>query len=67
MESLTQEIHLDLQLVLDKHHLVFETPNGLPPSRGENDHYFSNSRSSTNKLCPYRHPFAQNNEIEIII
>jgi hypothetical protein len=31
-------VHLDLQLVLDKHHRVFETPTDLPPSRGEHDH-----------------------------
>jgi hypothetical protein len=38
MESMTQEIHPDLHLVSEKHHWVFETPNGLvPPSRGEHD------------------------------
>jgi hypothetical protein len=31
-------VHHDLQLVLDKHHKVFEMPTDLPPSRGEHDH-----------------------------
>jgi hypothetical protein len=33
-----KEIHLDLKLILSKHQNVFETPQGLPPSRGNHDH-----------------------------
>jgi hypothetical protein len=38
MDNPTQEIHPDFQLVLEKHHQVFKTPNGLPPSQVEHDH-----------------------------
>jgi hypothetical protein len=68
MESLTQEIHPDLQLVLNKHHQVFETPKGLPPSHGEHDHGIPLiPGSQPPNVHPYQHPFAQKNEIEKII
>jgi hypothetical protein len=34
MDNQKQDIHLDLQLVLEKHHQIFKTPKGLPPSQG---------------------------------
>jgi hypothetical protein len=58
MDNPTQEIHPDLQLVLDKHHQVFETPKGLPPSRGEHDHGIPLiPGSQPPNVCPYRPPF----------
>jgi hypothetical protein len=65
MEILTQEIHPDLQLVLKKHHQVFETPKGLPPSRGEHDHGIPLILGSQQpNVHPYQLHFSQNNEIE---
>jgi hypothetical protein len=61
-------VHLDLQLVLDKHHRVFETPTDLPPSRGEHDHCIPLlPGSQPPNVRPYRYPFAQKNEIEKIV
>jgi hypothetical protein len=58
-------IHLDLQLVLDKHHKVCETPTDLPPSRGEHDHNiaFLPGNHPPN-VCPYWYPFDPKNEIK---
>lgn len=64
LDSPTQEVHTDLQLVLNKHQKVFEIPNNLPPSRGEHDHGIPLiPGSQPPNVCPYRHHFSQNNEI----
>jgi hypothetical protein len=61
-------VHPDLQLVLDKHHRVFETPTDLPPSRGEHDHHIPLLLGShPPNVRPYKYPFAQKNEIEKIV
>jgi hypothetical protein len=67
-ETSSPTIHLDLQLVLDKHHWVFQTPMELPPSRGEHDHSIPLlSGSHPPNVCPYRYPFSQKNEIEKMV
>jgi hypothetical protein len=38
MDNLTQEIHPNFQIVLEKHHQFFKTPKGLTPSLEEHDH-----------------------------
>jgi len=62
------DIHLDMQMLLDKHQQIFETPKGLPPSRGEHDHNIHLiPGSQPPNICPYWYPFSQKNEIEKII
>lgn len=49
-------MHLDLQMVLNKHKLVFETPYVLPPSHGEHDHGIPLILGSLPpNMCPYHH------------
>jgi hypothetical protein len=58
----------DLQALLSKHQIVFSTPQGLPPSHGVHDHSIPLVPGSLPpNICPYRHPFAQNNEIEKMV
>jgi hypothetical protein len=55
----------DLQALLSKHQTVFSTPQGLPPSHDVHDHSIPLvPRSLPPNIRPYRHPFAQKNEIE---
>jgi hypothetical protein len=55
----------DLQAILSKHQVVFSTPQGLPPSRGVNDHSIPLVPGSLPpNIPPYRHPFSRKNEIE---
>jgi hypothetical protein len=64
----TPSVHPNLQSILSKHHTSFSTPHGLPPSRGVHDHSIPLvSGSLPPNVCLYRHPFAQNNEIEKIV
>jgi hypothetical protein len=61
-------VHHDLQLVLEKHHRVFETPTNLPHFWGEHDHNIPLLPDSQPlNVWPYRYPFAQKNEIEKIV
>jgi hypothetical protein len=64
----TPYVHPTLQSILSQHHTIFQTPRGLPPSHDEHDHYIPLILGSIppNSL-PYRHPFAQKNEIEKIV
>jgi hypothetical protein len=58
----------DLQSILSKHQAVFSTPQGLPYSHGVHDHFIPLVLDNLPpNVCPYRHPFAQKNEIEKII
>jgi hypothetical protein len=58
----------DLQAILSKHQTVFSTPQGLPPSRGVHDHSIPLALGSLPpNIRPYRHPFAQKNEIEKMV
>ena len=58
----------DLQALLSKHQTVFSTPQGLPPSHGVHDHSIPLvPRSLPPNIRPYRHPFAQKNEIEKMV
>jgi hypothetical protein len=58
----------DLQSILSKHQVVFSTPQGLPPSRGVHDHSIPLVPDNLPpNVRPYRHPFAQKNEIEKIV
>jgi hypothetical protein len=53
---------------LSKHQTVFSTPQGLPPSRGVHDHAIPLVPGSLPpNIRPYRHPFAQKNEIEKMV
>lgn len=67
-EDTSHQVHPNLQLVLDKHQQVFEHPQGLPPSRGGHNYSIPLLHGSLPpNLCPYRHPFAQKNEIGKIV
>jgi hypothetical protein len=58
----------DLQALLTKHQTVFSTPQGLPPSHGVHDHSIPLvPESLPPNIRPYRHPFAQKNEIEKMV
>jgi hypothetical protein len=58
----------DLQALLSRHQTVFSTPQGLPPSRGVHDHSIPLVPGSLPpNIRPYRHPFAQKNEIEKMV
>jgi hypothetical protein len=58
----------DLQALLSKHQTIFSTPQGLPPSRGVHDHSIPLVPGSLPpNMRPYRHPFAQKNEIEKMV
>ena len=64
----TPSVPQDLQAIISKHPLVFSTPQGLPPSRGVHDHSIPLfPRSLPPNIRPYRHPFAQKNEIEKMV
>jgi hypothetical protein len=64
----TPYVHPDLQYILPRHHVVFTTPQDLPPSRGVHDHSIPLiSGSIPPNIHPYHHPFSQNNEIEKIV
>ena len=68
MEDIEPEIHPDMQAILSKQSHVFDTPKGLPPSRGEHDHSIPLLPGShPPNVRPYRYPFHQKNEIEKIV
>jgi hypothetical protein len=61
----TPPVPQDLQALLSKQKTVFSTPQGLPPSLGVHDHSIPLVPGSLHpNIRPYRHPFAQKNEIE---
>ena len=63
MDSPTQEVPTDSQILLNKHEKVFEIPKDLSPSLGKYDHGISLIPGSQPPIFfPYRHPFAQKNE-----
>jgi hypothetical protein len=64
----TPQVPQDLQALLSKHQTIFSTPQGLPPSRGVHDHSIPLVPGSLPpNIRPYRHPFAQKNEIEKMV
>jgi hypothetical protein len=64
----TPPVPQDLQAILSKHQMVFSTPQGLPPSHGVHDHSIPLVPGSLPpNIRPYRHPFAQKNEIEKMV
>jgi hypothetical protein len=64
----TPPVPQDLQALLSKHQIVFSTPQGLPPSHGVHDHSILLVPGILPpNIRPYRHPFAQKNEIEKIV
>jgi hypothetical protein len=64
----TPPVPQDLQALLSKHQTVFSTPHRLPPSRGVHDHSIPLVPGSLPpNIRPYRHPFAQKNEIEKMV
>jgi hypothetical protein len=64
----THFVHPDLQSILSQHHIVFQTPRGLPPSHDNHDHSIPLiSDNIPPNVHPYCHPFAQKNEIEKIV
>jgi hypothetical protein len=64
----TPPVPQDLQALLSKHQTLFSTPQGLPPSRGVHDHSIPLVPGSLPpNIRPYRHPFAQKNEIEKMV
>jgi hypothetical protein len=57
-----------LQSILFKHQVAFSTPQGLPPSRGVDDHSIPLVPGNLPpNIRPYRHPFSQKNEIEKMV
>jgi hypothetical protein len=61
-------LHPNLQYILSHHHVVFTTPQKIPPSCGVHDHSIPLiSGSLPPNVRPYCHPFSQNNEIEKIV
>lgn len=57
----------DIQKVLAKYSKVFDTPEGLPPSR-DHDHAINLIPGSVPpNIRPYRHPYAQKSEIERMV
>jgi hypothetical protein len=64
----TPPVPQDLQALLSKQQTVFSTPQRLPPSRGVYDHSIPLVPGSLPpNIRPYRHPFAQKNEIEKMV
>jgi len=64
----TPPVPQDLQALLSKHQMVFSTPQGIPPSYGVHDHSIPLVPGSLPpNIRPYRHPFAQKNEIEKMV
>jgi hypothetical protein len=64
----TPPVPQDLQALLSKHKTVFSTPQGLPPSRSVHDHSIPLVPGILPpNIRPYRHPFAQKNEIEKMV
>ena len=54
--------------MLENHSLVFEVSKGLPPSRGEHDHFISFLLGSQPpNIHLYKYPFAQKTKIETIV
>jgi hypothetical protein len=61
----TPYVHLDLQSILSRHHVLFTNPQELPPSCGFHDHSTPLILGSLPpNVQPYHHPFSQKNEIE---
>jgi hypothetical protein len=61
----TPSVHPDLKSILSQHQVIFTTPCGLPPSHCVHDYCIPLvSRIHPPNVPPYRHPFAQKNEIE---
>jgi hypothetical protein len=64
----TPPVHPDLQAIISHHHTIFQTPQGLPPSRGDHDHSIPLILGSLPpNVRPYHHHFSQKNEIEKIV
>jgi hypothetical protein len=64
----TPPVPQDLQALLSKHQTVFSTPQGLSPSHNVHDHSIPLVPGSLPpNIRPYRHPFAQKNEIEKMV
>jgi hypothetical protein len=64
----TPPVPQDLQALLSKHQMVFSTPQGLPPSCSVHDQSIPLVPGSLpHNIHPYRHPFAQKNEIEKMV
>jgi hypothetical protein len=59
--------NLDLQRVLGEFQQVFEELRGLPPVCNHDHHIALIQGSSPVKVCPYRYPHYQKNEIEKIV
>jgi hypothetical protein len=58
MDNTTQEIHSDLQLALTNIIKSFETPKGLPLSRGDHNHGIPLVLGSQPpNVRPHQHPF----------
>eukprot|EP00253_Pinus_taeda_P006169 PITA_06169 len=57
----------DLQIVLDNHSKVFETPKGLPPIRDHDHAIHLIPGSAPPNIRPYRYPYAQKSEIERMV
>jgi len=55
----TPYVHIDLQSILSRHHVVFTTPKELPSSRGIHDHSIPLILGNLPpNVLPYHHPFA---------
>jgi len=63
----TPSVYRNLEAIMSQHTHVFQTPQGLPPSRGAHDHSIPLIPGSLPPTVrPYHHHFSQKNEIEKI-
>jgi hypothetical protein len=64
----TPFVNPDLQSILSRHQVAFTTLKEIPPSHGVHDHSIPLIPGNLPpNVRPYRHPFAQKNEIEKIV
>jgi len=62
-------IHIapDLALLLQKFHAIFDKPSGLPPQRSQDHCIPLLDSSGPVKVRPYRYPYSQKEQIEIMV
>eukprot|EP00253_Pinus_taeda_P020057 PITA_20057 len=67
ISTLESSISRDLQIVLDNHSKVFETPKGIPPIRDHDHAIHLIPGSVPPNIRPYGYPYAQKSEIERMV
>ena len=67
VSTLESSISLDLQIVLDNHSKVFDTPKGLPPIRDHDHAIHLIPGSVPPNIRLYIYPYVQKSEIERMV